>query len=173
VSHWIIIGIAVVLVGGYVALIIWAHRKQRAFEEEYEAAKQRHEVFVLIKRTVRKKPESGLLRFVKVKTYEVVGRMNVFQSIKGMQMSRMQTVTLQTTKGEYRKIEVNHSYKMDVAGNFIGNVLARTPNARSFKKGVAAWGNAVMNRVLRRKAEANDSNKRGGKRRKAKKTKSK
>ena len=56
-NHWIVIGIGAVLVGGYIALIIWGRKKQRQFEEQYESAKERHEVFVLIKRTVRKKPD--------------------------------------------------------------------------------------------------------------------
>lgn len=172
-NHWIIIGGAAVLIGAYVTLVIWARKKQQAFEEEYEAAKERHEMFVLVKRAVRKRPESGVLRFIRIKTYEIVGRMNVFQNVKGMQMSRMQTVTLHTTKGEYRKIEVNHSYRMDVAGNYIGSVVTPPQQRRkSSKKGIAAWSRGVLKGLFRRKEKAADINTKGAQR-KAKKGKSK
>ncbi|MCL6517134.1 hypothetical protein [Alicyclobacillus sp.] len=123
---WIVL-VILVLVGLYIWMYRYARKRQKAFDAQYEAAKERREVFVLHKRIVRERPQSGWLKFARFKTYQVVGRVNVSQSIRGIQMSRMQTVTFQTTKSEYDKIQPNHKYKMDIAGNYIGYVLAPPP----------------------------------------------
>jgi hypothetical protein len=123
---WIVV-VILVLAGLYIWMYRYARKRQEAFDAQYEAAKERREVFVLHKRIVRERPQSGWLKFARFKTYQVVGRVNVSQSLRGIQMSRMQTVTFQTTKSEYDKIQPNHKYKMDIAGNYIGYVLAPPP----------------------------------------------
>lgn len=127
-SYWIIVGIVlVILIGLYIWLFLFARKRQKNFDAQYMSMKERHEVFVLNKKRVRERPKSGWAKFVPVKTYQVTGKISVSQSVRGMQMSRMQTVTFQTNKEEYEKIQVNHKYKMDIAGNYIGNVLAPAP----------------------------------------------
>ncbi|MCL6598303.1 MAG: hypothetical protein K6T81_06125 [Alicyclobacillus macrosporangiidus] len=123
---WIVV-VILVLTGLYIWMYRYARKRQKEFDAQYEAAKERREVFVLHKRIVRERPQSGWLKFARFKTYQVVGRVNVSQSMRGIQMSRMQTVTFQTTKSEYDKIQPNHKYKMDIAGNYIGYVLAPPP----------------------------------------------
>ncbi|MCL6636503.1 MAG: hypothetical protein K6T26_01030 [Alicyclobacillus sp.] len=123
--RWIItIVVLLVLAGLYVWAYRYARKRQQAFEAQYNAAKERHEVFVLHKRIVRERPKTGWLRFIRVKNYQVVGRVNVSQAVRGIQLNRMQTVTFHTTKGEYDKIQPNHRYKMDIAGDYIGYVVA-------------------------------------------------
>lgn len=114
-------------------MMLYARKRQKAFDAQYSAAKERHEIFVLSKKISKERPKTKWGRFVKVKTYQVVGRVNVSQAIRGMQMSRMQTVSFQTTKREFEKIQVNHKYKMDIAGNYIGYVLAPVPTKDSGK----------------------------------------
>ncbi|MCY0887496.1 MAG: hypothetical protein OWQ59_03470 [Alicyclobacillaceae bacterium] len=153
--YWIVLGLVMaVLIGLYLWLFFYSRRKQKAFDEQYTAMKERHEVFVLNKKTVRERPKSGWRKFTRFKTYQVVGRVNVSQAMKGMQMSRMQTVTFQTTKQEYEKIEINRKYKMDIAGNYIGNVIAigsktsakksgkdKSSSSSVSKKGTRSWRN--------------------------------
>ena len=127
-TKWIIpIIILIILIGLYVWLLIYGRKRQRQFDEQYSAMRERHDVFVLAKKTVRERPKSGWMKYYPMKTYQVVGRLNVSQMVRGIQMSRMQTVTFQTTKDEYEKIQPNHRYKMDIAGNYIGLVLAPPP----------------------------------------------
>jgi hypothetical protein len=141
VRQWIILGIiTVVLTAAYIVLFIWARRRQKRFDQQYNAAKERHDIFVLHKKMVRERPQSGMFKFMKVKTYQVVGRVNLSQAVKGIQMSRMQTVTFQTTKDEYRKIDPNHRYKMDIAGNYIGNVVAPPPQKQKGAKPTSGTG---------------------------------
>ncbi len=136
---WIIvIAVAVILIGLYTWAFIWARRRQKKFDEQYLAAKERHEVFVLNKKIVKERPQTGVAKFIKVKTYQVTGRINLSQTVKGVQMSRMQTVTFQTTKEEYNKIQGNHKYKMDIAGNYIGYVVAPQPQKEKKSKKAAA-----------------------------------
>jgi len=126
--YWIVLGIiTVILLATYIALILWTRRRQKKFDEQYNAAKERHEVFVLNKKITKERPRTGRMKFIKVKTYHVVGRVNMSQAVKGITMARMQTVTFQTTKDEFKKIQLNHRYKMDIAGNYIGNVVAPPP----------------------------------------------
>lgn len=123
-SYWIVIGIiALVLIGVYVVLGLYARKRQKKWDEQYRAAKERHEVFVLHKKVLREKGPSGWQKYAKFKTYQVTGRVSVSQAVKGVQMSRMQTVTFYTSKDEYERIAVNHKYKMDIAGNYIGYVV--------------------------------------------------
>lgn len=119
---WISLAVLVVLVGLYVWLFLYTRKRQKKFDAQYNAAKERHEIFVLNKKITKERPDNRLMRFAKYKNYQVVGRLNVSQKVKGIQMSRMQTVTFRTTKPEYEKIQVNHKYKMDIAGNYIGFV---------------------------------------------------
>lgn len=123
-SWWITIAVIIVLVGLYTWLFFYTRKRQRAFDNQYNSAKERHEVFVLNKKIVKERAQNKWARFAKFKTYQVIGRISVSQKVKGVQMSRMQTVTFQTTKAEYDKIQVNHKYKMDIAGNYIGYVNA-------------------------------------------------
>ncbi|MCL6549201.1 MAG: hypothetical protein K6T30_09880, partial [Alicyclobacillus sp.] len=119
---WTIVAIVVAaaLIGLYVWMFLYARKRQRAFDEQYNAMKERREVFVLSKRVTRERPQSKWLKFARFKNYQVVGRVTVSQAVKGVQVSRMQTVTFHTTKGEYDKIQPNHRYKMDIAGDYIG-----------------------------------------------------
>jgi cbb3-type cytochrome oxidase subunit 3 len=133
-SWTITILIILVLIGAYVWLFLYARKRQKQFDEQYNAAKERHEVFVLHKKIVRESPQSKWLKFAKFKTYQVVGRIRVSQSIRGIQMSKMHTMTFHTTKSEYDKIQPNHKYKMDIAGNYIGYVHAPTPTKVKGKK---------------------------------------
>lgn len=166
-NHWIILGIAAVSLGTYIALVVWTRRKQREFEARYESSRERHEVLVLIKRTTRKNPESGMLRFFKFKTYEVVGKVNLSQAMKGMRVSRMQTVTFQTTRSEYRKIEPYHSYRMDVAGDYIGYVVAHTPpGKKGHGRRITTWANGIKKSLFGRKENAGNGSAKRGKHRK-------
>lgn len=126
--YWIVTGVIfVALIAGYVALFLFARKRQKKFDEQYLAMKERKEVFVLGKKRVRERPNNKWMKFARVKTYQVTGRVTVSQAVRGIQVNRMQTVTFQTTKQEYEKIQVNHKYKMDIAGNYIGNVVAPPP----------------------------------------------
>lgn len=135
-TTWIYIVIAVVLI--FFGVNIWmyftANKRQKAFDAQYNAHKERHEVFVLNKKIVKERPKQGWARFMKFKTHQVVGRLNLSQTVKGMQMGRMQTVTFHTSKAEYEKIQINHKYKMDIAGNYIGYVAAPAPVKEKDKK---------------------------------------
>lgn len=134
-THWIIYGIVIgVLIAVYVAVFFWGRKKQKEFDAQYEATKRRYDVFVLQKNAVRERPPDSKIPLLKIKVYKVIGRMNLSQSRKGIQINRMQTVTLQTTKSEFKKIGTNHRYKMDVAGNFIGEVFAAAPKNQKKKK---------------------------------------
>jgi hypothetical protein len=131
---WIIwIAVLVILIGVYIWLFFYTRKRQRAFDEQYYAAKERHEVFVLSKKIVKERPKTGWFKYAKFKNYHVVGRVNLSQTVKGIHMSRMQTVTFQTTKTEYEKIQPNHKYKMDIAGNYIGLVV-NAPLTKDKKK---------------------------------------
>lgn len=133
--YWIIvIGLLVILIGGYTALFLYARKRQRAFEEQYNALKERRELFVLNKKIVKERPQTGWMRFARVKTYQVTARVPVSQTIRGIQMNRMQVMTFHTTKSEWEKIQPNHKYKMDIAGNYIGYVVAPPPTRDSKKK---------------------------------------
>lgn len=126
--YWIVVGIVfLALVAAYIVVFLYARKRQKAFDAQYRAAKERHEVFVLNKKIVKERPETRWGRWMKIKTYQVVGRVSVSQAVRGIQMSRMQTVPFRTTKAEYDKIQVNHKYKMDIAGNYIGYVVAPPP----------------------------------------------
>ncbi len=126
--YWIVTGIIfVALIVGYVLLFMFARKRQKKFDEQYLAMKERKEVFVLGKKRVRERPQNKWMKFARIKTYQVTGRVTVSQAMRGIQVNRMQTVTFQTTKQEYDKIQINHKYKMDIAGNYIGNVVAPPP----------------------------------------------
>jgi hypothetical protein len=123
VNHWIIEAvIAIVIIGVLTALILWGRQRQKDFDAQYDAMKKQQDVFVLQKLVLWERPPESKIPMLKVKTYKVVGRMNLSQSVKGMDYSRMQTVVLQTTKREYKKLKPNHRYKMEIAGTFIGKV---------------------------------------------------
>lgn len=129
---WIVTGaVLVVVIAAYVVLFLYTRKRQKAFDAQYNSMKERHEVFVLSKKVSRERPKQRWGRFIKVKTYQVVGRVTVSQAVKGMQMSKMQTVTFQTTKPIFDKIQPNHKYKMDIAGNYIGRVIAPSPSKGS------------------------------------------
>ncbi len=133
--YWIVTGVIFVgLIAGYVAIFMFARKKQKKFDQQYLALKERREVFVLGKKRVREQPQNKWMKFARFKTYQVTGRVSVSQSVRGIQVNRMQTVTFHTTKPEYDKIQINHKYKMDIAGNYIGNVAAPAPVKSKFKK---------------------------------------
>ena len=124
VSWYVIGGLFVVFIGLYSWLFWWTRKRQKKFEAQYNAAKERRDIFVLHKRVVREKPKTGWFRYIPVKTYQVVRRVSLSRSVRGIHMSKMQTITFHTTKDQYDKIQPNHRYKMDVAGNYIGYVVA-------------------------------------------------
>lgn len=132
---WITLVVLVVLAGLYVWLYLYTRKRQKKFDAQYNAAKERHEIFVLNKKVTKENAQNRWMRFAKFKTYQVVGRVSVSQKVKGIQMSRMQTMNFHTTKSEYEKIQVNHKYKMDIAGNYIGYVHAPLPIATGKTKG--------------------------------------
>ncbi|MCL6452300.1 MAG: hypothetical protein K6T78_01590 [Alicyclobacillus sp.] len=144
-SWWITIAVLVVIVGLYIWMFLFTRKRQKAFDEQYNAAKERHEVFVLNKKVTRERPQNRWMRFARFKTYQVVGRVSIGQKVKGVQMSRVQTVTFHTTKSEYDKIQVNHKYKMDIAGNYIGFVVAPAPS-----KSNAGRGKGLFSRFSRK-----------------------
>jgi hypothetical protein len=134
VLYWIVvIGLLVLFIGGYTWLFLYARKRQKAFDEQYNALKERRELFVLSKKIVRERPKSGWLRFARFKTYQVTARVPVSQSIRGIQVNRMQVMTFHTTKSEWEKIQPNHKYKMDIAGNYIGYVVAPPPTKQKDK----------------------------------------
>lgn len=136
--HWIIsIAVFVILAGVYAWMFFYARKRQKSFEAQYNAAKERRDVFVLNKRIVRERGQTRLTKFTKFKVYQVTGRITVSQSIRGVQMNKAQNVTFRTTKTEYGKIQANHKYKMDVAGDYIGYVVPQTI------KGKAAGGKSA------------------------------
>lgn len=135
---WIIVGIIlVVFIGVNIWMYLVAQKRQKAFDAQYSAAKERHEVFVLHKKITKERPKEGWARFMKFKNYQVVGRINLSQTVKGMQMGKTQTVNFHTTKAEYEKIQINHRYRMDLAGNYIGYVAAPAPVKEKDKKAKA------------------------------------
>ncbi|ACV58000.1 hypothetical protein Aaci_0960 [Alicyclobacillus acidocaldarius subsp. acidocaldarius DSM 446] len=129
--YWIIVlSVLAALIAAYTAFYFWARKRQRQFDEQFLAHKQRFEVFVLSKRRVRERGKQGIARFVPLTTYQVVGRVTLGQTMKGLHVHRTANVTFRTTKEEYDKIEVNRKYRMDIAGDFIGNVVAEVTNKR-------------------------------------------
>jgi len=130
-KYWIIVGgIVVLLIIAYTVVFIWARRRQKKFDTQYLSMKERHEVFVLNKKSVRERGPSGVSKYIPFRTYQVVGRVTVGQTMKGVHMNRVQNVTFRTMKDEYEKIEVNHKYKMDIMGNYIGNVVVQMQSKR-------------------------------------------
>jgi hypothetical protein len=130
--YWIYVGgIIILLIVAYTVIFLFARKRQKAFDAQYLAMKERHEVFVLNKRRVRERGQSGVGKYMRLRTYQVVGRVTVGQTMKGVHMNRVQNVTFRTTKEEYDKIEVNHKYKMDIMGNYIGNVVSAVHSKRS------------------------------------------
>lgn len=137
--HWIITAaIVVVLAGVWVWLILLARKRQKTFDAQYEAARERRDVFVLNKRIVKERGQTRLTKFTKFKVYNVVGRITLSQSLRGVQMNKAQNVTFRTTKTEYDKIQPNRRYKMDVAGNYIGYVGAQIGKTKSKDSGSSA-----------------------------------
>jgi hypothetical protein len=172
-TTWIIVVIAVVLLffGVNIWMYLSAQKRQKAFDAQYSAHKERHEVFVLNKKIVKERPKQGWAKLMKFKTHQVVGRLNLSQTVKGMQMGRMQTVTFHTSKAEYEKIQVNHKYKMDIAGNYIGYVAAPAPvKEKDKKKGKVDAKTAAKGKVDAKGKGADNKQpaKAGGKKDKAK-----
>jgi hypothetical protein len=108
-------------------------KRKQAFDMQYNAHKETRDVFVLNKKVVRQPVDNKYLRFFKVKTYQIVGRVTVSQSMKGISHSATQTVTFHTDKKEFEKVRVNHKYKMEFAGNYIGKVFAPPPDSKGKK----------------------------------------
>jgi hypothetical protein len=132
---WIVtIVIIAILIAAYVLVFLYARKRQKQFDEQYNAAKERHEIFVLNKKIVKERPKSKWMKYARFKTYQVVGRISVSQAVRGIQMNKMQTMTFHTTKSEYDKIQPNRKYKMDIAGNYIGYVHAPLPSKVKDKK---------------------------------------
>lgn len=130
-SHWITYVVVLgIIAAGYVALLLWGRKRQRQFDAQFDAEKKTYDVFVLQKAAVWERPPGLKLPLIKVKTYQVTARMNVSQLMRGIEISRMQTVTLTTTKDEYQRIESSHRYRMDIAGNYIGNVFTPDKSAK-------------------------------------------
>lgn len=126
----ILVGVVVILLIAYIILFIFARRRQKAFDAQYLTMKERHEVFVLSKRRLRERGEKGVGKYIPVRTYQVVGRVTIGQTMKGVNVNRVQNVTFRTTKEEYDRIEINHKYKMDIMGNYIGGVIAEVQSKR-------------------------------------------
>ncbi len=133
---WIVVAVvAALLIAAYIGLFLYARKRQKAFDEQYAALKERREVFVLNKKVVRESPRAkGILKYAKFKTYQVTGRVVVSQNVRGVQVNRMQVMTFHTTKQEFDKIQPNRKYKMDIAGNYIGFVVAPPPAKRQGAK---------------------------------------
>ncbi|WAH35851.1 hypothetical protein [Alicyclobacillus dauci] len=130
--YWFIVGgIVVILLAAYIVVFLFARKRQKAFDAQYLAMKERHEVFVLSKRRVRERGEKGVAKYIPIRTYQVVGRVTVGQTMRGVHMNRVQNVTFRTTKEEYDRIEVNHKYKMDIMGNYIGAVVSQVQSKRA------------------------------------------
>lgn len=130
--YWYIVGgIIVLVIAAYVVVFLFARKRQKAFDTQYLAMKERHEVFVLNKRRLREKGTSGIGKYIPIRTYQVVGRLTVGQTMRGVHMNRVQNVTFRTTKEEYDKIQVNHKYRMDIMGNYIGNVISEVQSKRT------------------------------------------
>jgi hypothetical protein len=158
--YWIITGVIFIgLIAGYVVLFLFARKRQKKFDEQYLAMKERKEIFVLGKKRVRERPKSKWMKFARFKTYQVTGRVTVSQAVRGIQVNRMQTVTFQTTKQDYEKIQVNHKYKMDIAGNYIGNVVAPPPVKGKKKKTDDKKKLAISNVKNKGKSDKQKSNK--------------
>lgn len=86
-KYWIIfLGVIVLLIVVYTILFLYARRRQRAFDEQYLANKERHEVFVLNKKRVREKGNSGISKYVPFRTYQVTGRITVGQTMRGLSL---------------------------------------------------------------------------------------
>lgn len=126
----ILLGVVILLIIVYTIVFIFARRRQKAFDAQYLAMKERHEVFVLNKKRVRERGTSGVGKYIPIRTYQVTGRITVGQTMRGVHMNRVTNVTFRTTKEEYDRIEVNHKYKMDVMGNYIGSVVAEVGSKR-------------------------------------------
>lgn len=127
----ILLGVVVLLIIVYTVLFLYARRRQRTFDQQYLAHKERHEVFVLNKKRVRERGESGVSKYIPFRTYQVTGRLSVGQTMRGVNMNRVTNVTFRTTKEEYDKMEINHKYKMDIMGNYIGNVVTEVGSKRA------------------------------------------
>lgn len=129
--YWLILlSVLVFLIIVYTLFYLWARRRQRKFDEQYLANKERHEVFVLAKKRVRERGPSGVSKYLPLPTYQVTGRVSVGQTMRGVNVNRVTTVTFRTTKEEYDKIEVNRKYKMDIMGNYIGSVVTEVSSKR-------------------------------------------
>lgn len=121
---WLLTGLLIAALGiGYYFLYRSMNKKKAEFDKMYSAHKQVKEIFVLNKKMVKQPMREGL-KFPKVKTYQVVARMTVTQSMKGSSFSKMQTHTFMIDKKEYEKIQVNKKYRVELAGNYIGKVYA-------------------------------------------------
>ncbi|RKD22721.1 hypothetical protein BEP19_10735 [Ammoniphilus oxalaticus] len=121
---WLIVTLIVLLVVGIVYFFLYRRMKGQAdqFNKMYSAHKDVRDIFVLNKKIVKQPVRPGL-KFPKVKTYQVVGRVTISQSQKGANFSSTQNFTFMIEKKEYEKIDINRRYRVEVAGNYIGKVL--------------------------------------------------
>ncbi|GIM45158.1 hypothetical protein DNHGIG_07070 [Collibacillus ludicampi] len=132
---WILIPIAL-LIGLYIYAFRRFQKQKEQFDVQYNTYKETKEIFVLGKKIVRQPVrEEGPFRFLKVKTYQVVARLMISQTIKGINRSMMHTMTFTLDKKEYQKIEPNRKYRVELAGNYIGKVFAPAPEKKEKKKG--------------------------------------
>jgi hypothetical protein len=131
---WILIPIAL-LIGLYIYAFRRMQKQKEQFDIQYNTYKETREIFVLGKKIVRQPVrETGPYRFLKVKTYQVVARLMISQTIKGMNRSMMHTMTFTLDKKEFQKIEPNRKYRVELAGNYIGKVFAPAPDKKDNKK---------------------------------------
>jgi heme/copper-type cytochrome/quinol oxidase subunit 2 len=119
---WTLISVAVLGIA-YFFLFRTMKRRQDEFNQMYSAHKEVKDIFVLNKK-ITKVPVRPGLKFPKVKTYQIIARLQVSQTKKGTSFSTSQTLTFNIEKKQYQKIQVNRRYRVELAGNYIGKVIS-------------------------------------------------
>jgi hypothetical protein len=120
---WIIeIVIALLILGAaYYWMFRTAKKRQKAFDEQYNAYKQTSEIFVLNKKIV-KQPINPKVKFLKMKNYQILARVKVVQKMKGSSFTAQQNVTFTLDKEKYNQVQVNKKYRAEHAGGYIGKL---------------------------------------------------
>lgn len=123
-STWLISTLISLLILGVGFYFLYRRTKKQAdeFNKMYSAHKEVRDIFVLNKKIVKQPARPGL-KFPKIKTYQIIGRVTVSQSQKGANFSATQTFTFMTDKKEYEKFQINRRYRIEVAGNYIGKII--------------------------------------------------
>src|SRR5699024_172815 len=122
-NTWLIVTLVTLLILGVAYFFLYRRMKGQAdeFNKMYSAHKEVRDIFVLNKKIVKQPARPGL-KFPKIKTYQVVGRVTISQSQKGANFSATQNFTFMTEKKQYEKININRRYRVEVAGNYIGKI---------------------------------------------------